>query len=1089
MRKLIIALLLGSSSGVYSQSAYSHKDYSFVYQNDSIIKKGISLYESQKYDESIKEFDKIEKTDPRFLDAQYEKALSLYAMKKNEEFEKLMNDLQQKNQFEKSPNLYTLYGNYLSDAKRYDEAEKIFLEGEKLLGNSSNFLYNFAILYIRKEESQKSIELLKKVIVKNPNHASAHYFLGFLALENGNITEGTLALLSYITLAPDGKYAKEAVLKLNKKFGENYLEKGKLVFSKSGDNFEEIDVILRNQLPLKKAYKVKSDFDDIVIRQVQAVVEYTKEHKSGDGFFESTYLPWIKDIAEKNYFEGLSYYILLSLEDDLGKKLTSHKKEIQGFQQKYIETDFWRMFATRKTEHFGETKEVLVYLKDNVPYVVGTYVDGKKEGKFKLLDEYGNVSGELNFKNDLSEGVQKYFNSKGQLIEERTYINNKLEGKKTEYFENGNISTIENYKDDKLEGVSSTYHINGGKYCELNFNDGKENGILTCYYPNGKVKSSISYKEGKVDGQYIKYNEVGDIEEEGTYANGELNGKYTTYFSKKDIKSEITYVNGKANGVSKKYFNNGSIEEENTYENGDLLKTTEYYPTGKKSKEGIYTDKGESEVYSYFDENENKYFEGKYRKNELKSVFQFTKNNPKPTPININKKPVQFRNFNGEVIITGEFEKGFKNKTWEQKFSNGVVKFKETYNKGTQEGVTYNYNRDGSLNSITNYADNKINGLYESYEYGIQDEMIYFENGEKSGPYKTFFADGTTETEGFYDNDELNCDKSEYWLSGKLKSKTTFKDGEITSFKRFDTNGEPNSTLDYKNRSGNLTVSLFNGTVTENYDMVNGYFNGKYIEKDKDNNLIAEGEFVNGMRHNYMKFYGPAGKLSYERPYYSGVLHGLNKQYDLAGNLRIADEYVYGDEYGKTTRYYHNKSKVYEYTQLNNLMEGDYTYYNQKGEDILIVGYQNNAPKYYIKKGKDGQLNDKHEITGESAEITSHYPNGKLAITLTLDKGALNGKFIINNTEGKPEITTTYKKNFSEGERYEYYANGNIYKVERLKSGDFEGLQEYFAENGNRILTANYKDNNLHGDVVLYKDNKPVVTKKYDTNELVQIIK
>lgn len=1088
MKKLATALLLGSISGVSAQSAYPQKDYSFVYQNDSIIKKGISLYDKEKYDESIKEYDKIVKTDPKFLDAQYEKALSLYALKKNDEFEKLLKELKQNDQFPKSPNLYTLYGNYLSDNKRYDEAEKLFLEGQKYLGNSANYLYNLAILYLRKEESQKSADLLKKVVVLNPNHASAHYFLGFLALENGNVTEGTLALLSYITLAPTGKYAKEAVLKLNKKFGENYLEKGKLVFNKSGDNFEEIDVILRNQLPLKKAYKVKSDFDDIAIRQIQAVVDYTKEHKSGDGFFESTYIPWIKDVAEKNYFEGLSYYILLSLEDDLGKKLTSHKKEILSFQEKYIDTDFWKMFAKRKTEHFGETKEVLTYLKNSLPYIVGSYVDGKKEGKFKLLDEYGNITAELNFKNDLSDGVQKYFNSKGQLTEERTYVNDKLEGKKTEYFENGNINSIENYKDGKLEGISSTYYIDGGKQCELNFTNGSENGKLTCYFPNGVVKSLLTYADGKLNGPYIKYNEVGDITEEATYTNGELNGKQTVYFGKKSIKSEQTYVNGKIEGTAKQYFNNGSIEEESTYQNGELVKTIEYYHTGKKSKEALYTDKGDSEVYSYFDENENKYFEGKYRKNELKSALQFTKDSPKPVSINISKKPVQFKNFNGEVIITGEFEKGFKNNVWEQKFSNGISKFKETYNKGSQEGITYNYNREGSLNSVANYFGDKIHGLYEGYDFGIQDESIYFENGEKSGPFQTFFADGKTETEGFYTNNELDSEKTEYWMSGKVKGKTTYAEGEITTFKMFDSNGAPINTIDYKNRSGNFTLNLYN-VGTENYDMVNGYFNGKYIEKDKDNNLIVEGEFVNGLQNNFMKFYGPTGKLSYERPYYCGELHGLQKTYDLAGNLRVTEEYVFGEEYGKTIRYYHNKSKLYEYSQLNNHVEGEYTYYNQKGEPILIVGYLNNAAKYYIRKGKDGQLNDKVEIRNESAEITSHYPNGKLAITMTLDKGNMEGKFIVNSVEGKPEVATIYKKDFAEGERYEYYPNGNIYKIERLKGGSFEGLQEYFSENGNRIISANYKDNNLHGDVLLYKDNKVVVTKKYDTNELVQIIK
>src|SRR5690606_32711471 len=130
---------------------------------------------------------------------------------------------------------------------------------------------NQAILYLRKEEKQKSTDLLKKTVTINPNHASAHYFLGAIALENGNIVEGSLALLSYLAIAPNGKFSNEAIMKLNSKFGENFLTKGSLKLSQSGDNFEELETILRNQLPLRKAYKLKTDIDDVIMRQMQAV--------------------------------------------------------------------------------------------------------------------------------------------------------------------------------------------------------------------------------------------------------------------------------------------------------------------------------------------------------------------------------------------------------------------------------------------------------------------------------------------------------------------------------------------------------------------------------------------------------------------------------------------------------------------------------------------------------------------------------------------------------------------------------------------------------------------------------------------------
>ncbi|WP_445716731.1 tetratricopeptide repeat protein, partial [Flavobacterium sp.] len=487
MKKLFLSLLFFGITSVFSQAK---KDYSLTYETDSIFSTARVHFQQEKYTEAIKEYNRIAKTDPKYLEAQYQIALVLFSDDKNEELVKHLEAIYNSGKMKDYPAFYTLYGTYYSDEKNFEKAEKIFNEGAQYLSNSSNFLYNQAILYIRKEENQKSVDLLKKVVTLNPNLASGHYFLGLLALENGNIVEGSLALLSYLAIAPDGKFAQEALLQLNKKFGENYLTKGNVVLSKSGDNFEELELILRNQLPLRKAYKLKTDIDDIIMRQMQAVMEYSLEHKMGDGYFETTYIPWIKDVVSKNQFTGFSYYMLLGLEEQLGKEITKHKKEITTFYEKYYMVDFWNQFAKRKVEHFGKIQEVVIYLNDGKPFISGPIVDNKKEGKFKLFGENGNLEGELFFKNDELDGLQIYYDEKGNVEMEKTFSNGKLNGEKKEYYPNGNISVIEKYKDDVLDGLSSTYHVNGGKNCELNFINGERDGALTCYYPNG-TKSSL----------------------------------------------------------------------------------------------------------------------------------------------------------------------------------------------------------------------------------------------------------------------------------------------------------------------------------------------------------------------------------------------------------------------------------------------------------------------------------------------------------------------------------------------------------------------------------------------------------------------
>lgn len=1084
MKKILFILFVG-----YFSISYSQTDYSFIYNNDLILKNGISLYEAEKYADAIKEYEKISKVDPEFLNAQYEKALALSALDKKEELKVFFEDLYSKNQMPEFPKLYTLYGSFLSDQKEFSQAEKIFKEAEKYLPNSSNFLYNFAILYIRTEESQKSVDLLKRVITNDPNHASAHYLLGVLAHDNGKIVEATLAMMSYLIIAPQGRYAEKAILKLNAKYGENYLGKNKLVFSKSGDNFEEIEVILRNQLPLKSAYKVKSDIDDVVIRQIQAVAEYCLDHKMSDGFFETMYIPWIKDMMNQQRFEAYTYFILQGMQAKIGKKLTSKKKMVIDFNDNFVLGGFWNSFGKRKIDLFGSQQEVIVTIKNNVPYLIGAQINGKSEGKYKYLNENGNLAGELNFKNNELDGIQKYFDNKGNLIEEKSFKTGKLDGKRTAYHQNGQVSVIENYKDGVLEGIATSYYVNGGIQCEVNFINGERQGKLMCIYPNGTKKTEANYINGKLNGTYLSYNQVEDLIESYSCINDLIDGKYVEYYNGKIVKAEAVYANGKIQGSYKSYYSNSTLEKENSYEGGKIKKSVNYSSNGKKATESVYNEKEEMETYSYFDSNSNKYFEEKYKSGELKSALQFSKSNPNPVEISLNSKPFVMKDFEGKQLAAGNFEKGKKTGEWNHNFTSGVKSLKEFYSQGNQNGLSYEYEKNGLISSIKNFANDTIKGLYEVYERGKLDRSYSYDNGKQNGPFKTFYANGSIKSEGFLVNGSANFEKLYYWQNGVISKRENYIEDAMTSSETYNAKGEKVSNFDCKNKTGKFTISHNNGTTMITNELVNGELNGKSFANNKFNNLIAATEFINGTRHNTYKDYSPLGTIYRESTYYAGKLNGVDKIYDIVGNLRYTDENTFGEQNGKLTRFYNNKMKMQECNQLNGSFEGDCTYFNQKGEPILIIGYQENRIKYYIKKSKTGELNDKIEIIGENADISSSYPNGKIAIQINYSKGNVEGQLIINNELGKPEYEANNTNNLLNGNRIEYYSNGNVYKKEYFKNSDFEGLQEYFKEDGKPWLTAEYKNDELHGNVVIYNEGKVVLTKKYDSDELVEIIK
>lgn len=1075
---------------VCSFTTLAQKDYTSTYDSDQIIQKGIVLYEEQKYTEAIDQFDRIAKVDPSYITAQYEKAMALIALEKKAEVAVLFDELYREDRMPEEPNLFTLYGSFLSDAKEFTKAESIFKAGEKYMSNSTNFLYNYAILKYRMEDEQATVDLLKKIITINPNSASAHYLLGAICLDNGKITEGTLALMSYLIIAPTGSKAQDAIVILNKKYGENFLDKNKLVFSKSGDDFEEIETILRNQLPLKKAYKSKSAIDDVITRQVQAVVEYAADHKIGNGFFETTYIPWVKDLAQKNQYEAYSYYMLLSMEENLGKALTSKKKMINDFYQNYISgTNFWNQFAKRKLDHFGKEEEVVISINKSRPFLVGKIVNDKKEGKYKMLGEFGNTTGEFNVVNDELDGVQKYFNDKGDLTDQKNYKSGKLNGTSISYYENGDIKTSENYKDDKTNGPSYSNHVIGGKQCEGNFVDGERDGKFTCYYANGTKKNEIMYSKGKINGTYTIFNAIGDVTGLYNYLNGELDGKFTTYYNGKILKSEAVYSKGKLQGSYKSYYINGSLEEEVIYENGKAKKSTEYYENGKKSLETIYDDNEKLQNYIYYNLNGEVYYQENFKGGELRTVLQYSRGNPKPVESNITKKTFSIKDLDGKTLLTGEYFKGDRTGEWSYFYRNGTLKNKKQYKNNDLQGLSYAYDRSGELQSIINYSNDSISGLYETYENGkIAKEFMYARN-DKNGAYKIYYPNGVLKEEGIYYSDDLYNYRFHYWLNGAIKKKEKYAEDELLSVEIFSTSGKKESEFDYRDKTGKFTLNYHNGAEIHSFELVNGKLNGKYTIKDKFNTPIFEGNYVNGVQHGNNKNYSPVGTVIYDNNYYSGYANGMEKSYDLVGIQKYDEENLFGTEYGKSIRYYSNKSKLFEYNRINGDIEGEYKYFNSKGQPILSLGYEYNELKYYIKLNAAGELSERVPIVDETASIESKYPNGKTAMAINFIKGVKDGKYIINNAEGKPEVELTYKMNNMNGERKEYYPNGNIFRIERFVNNNYHGTQEYYKEDGKIWLKSEYKDDELHGNTLIYVNGVLSITKKYDSNELLEIIK
>jgi antitoxin component YwqK of YwqJK toxin-antitoxin module len=101
-------------------------------------------------------------------------------------------------------------------------------------------------------------------------------------------------------------------------------------------------------------------------------------------------------------------------------------------------------------------------------------IDGKKNGEFKISWLNGSVAMTGRIKENLNEGLWRYYHPNGQIESLGNFSNNLSEGKWMWYFESGKIREIGFFK------------------------GGKKNGNWTIYDEKGNIKRKLFFKEGQI---------------------------------------------------------------------------------------------------------------------------------------------------------------------------------------------------------------------------------------------------------------------------------------------------------------------------------------------------------------------------------------------------------------------------------------------------------------------------------------------------------------------------------------------------------------------------------------------------------------
>lgn len=219
-----------------------------------------------------------------------------------------------------------------------------------------------------------------------------------------------------------------------------------------------------------------------------------------------------------------------------------------------------------------------------------------------------------------------------------------------------------------------------------------------------------------------------------------------------------------------------------------------------------------------------------------------------------------------------------------------------------------------------------------------------------------------------------------------------------------------------------FSFSLFAQNDAPNITDAKGRKQG-FWKKYENKTLLYEGNFVNGV---------PTGKFTY---------------YHKNGKIKSISDFLRGTSKVRTTMFHENGQKSAEGIFVDQIKDSTWQYFSEKGTLIKQETY---------KMGKK-----------EGVWKTFSAETGNLLEEMTYSNDQLNGKYVINFADGKPQVVFHYINGKRNGETESFYSDNTLYS-KGLYHEDFKiGTWNFYDIDQKIRKTITYKRSNPES-IVLY---------------------
>lgn len=185
------------------------------------------------------------------------------------------------------------------------------------------------------------------------------------------------------------------------------------------------------------------------------------------------------------------------------------------------------------------------YFSNGCRQSIQAYTLGKLNGKSTVFYESGRKEREINHVNNLLQGTYILFddNERNDTIELHTYKNNLMDGVQKYYYEGSKLGKMVYYKAGLQDGPHITYTDSGKVEMRLNYKQGKKDGLWTYYYESGKEAHIENWSNGLKNGEFKTVDEKGMLLQQAFYQNNLPIGKHVEYYPDGKLKYQASYSN------------------------------------------------------------------------------------------------------------------------------------------------------------------------------------------------------------------------------------------------------------------------------------------------------------------------------------------------------------------------------------------------------------------------------------------------------------------------------------------------------------------------------------------------------------------